>query len=70
MWDVASVKVRRFLDNGDMRPDSDIDILVEFQSSARIEIIKFVSLSEEQRARPHVLRVAQLCPCGVIRSSG
>jgi predicted nucleotidyltransferase len=29
---------------GDMRPDSDIDILVEFQSSARIGIIKFASL--------------------------
>jgi predicted nucleotidyltransferase len=32
---------------GDMRPDSDIDILVEFQTNARIGLLKFESLSEE-----------------------
>jgi predicted nucleotidyltransferase len=30
-----------------MRPDSDIDILVEFQTNARIGLLKFESLSEE-----------------------
>ena len=32
---------------GDMRPDSDIDILVEFQSNARVGLVKFASLVEE-----------------------
>ena len=32
---------------GDMQPGSDIDILVEFQSSARVGLVKFASLSEE-----------------------
>ena len=30
---------------GDMQPGSDIDILVEFQSSARVGLVKFASLS-------------------------
>ena len=32
---------------GELRPDSDIDILVEFQSSARIGLFGFASLSDE-----------------------
>ena len=32
---------------GEMRPDSDIDILVEFDPGVRVGILKFESLSEE-----------------------
>ena len=32
---------------GDMRADSDIDILVEFQANAHVGLIKFASLSDE-----------------------
>ena len=32
---------------GDIRPDSDVDILVDFEPGARIGLIKFASLSEE-----------------------
>jgi hypothetical protein len=32
---------------GELRPDSDIDILVEFQSDTRIGLLGFTSLSEE-----------------------
>lgn len=32
---------------GDFRPDSDIDLLVEFDPEARVGIVKFESLSEE-----------------------
>jgi uncharacterized protein len=32
---------------GDMQPDSDIDILVDFEPGARIGLVRFASLSEE-----------------------
>jgi predicted nucleotidyltransferase len=32
---------------GEMRPESDIDLMVEFQPGARIGLIKFQSLVEE-----------------------
>lgn len=32
---------------GEMRPQSDIDILVEFQPEARIGLVKFESLAQE-----------------------
>jgi predicted nucleotidyltransferase len=32
---------------GEMRPDSDIDILVEFEPGVRIGLIRFESLAEE-----------------------
>jgi hypothetical protein len=32
---------------GDIQPDSDVDILVDFEPGARIGLIKFASLSEE-----------------------
>ena len=32
---------------GELRPESDIDILVEFQSDTRIGLLGFASLSEE-----------------------
>jgi hypothetical protein len=32
---------------GDMRPESDIDILVDFEPGARIGLVRFASLSEE-----------------------
>lgn len=35
---------------GEMGPDSDIDVLVEFDPSARIGVLKFESLSEELEA--------------------
>ena len=35
---------------GDMRPDSDLDIMVDFESGARIGLIKFESLVEELTA--------------------
>ena len=33
--------------HGEMRPESDIDILVEFEPGVRIGLIKFESLAEE-----------------------
>jgi uncharacterized protein len=33
--------------HGDMRDDSDIDIMVEFEPGARIGLLKFEALSEE-----------------------
>ena len=33
--------------HGDMRDDSDIDIMVEFEPDARIGLLKFEALSEE-----------------------
>ena len=35
---------------GEMRPDSDIDVMVEFDASARIGILRFESLSEDLEA--------------------
>ena len=35
---------------GEMRPDSDIDIMVEFDPAARIGLVKFESLSEDLAA--------------------
>jgi uncharacterized protein len=35
---------------GEMRPGSDIDIMVEFDASARIGLLKFESLSEDLEA--------------------
>jgi len=32
---------------GDLRPESDVDILVDFQPDARIGLVKFAFLSEE-----------------------
>ena len=32
---------------GDLRPDSDVDVLVDFEPDARIGLVKFASLSEE-----------------------
>ena len=36
-----------FGSRGDLRPDSDVDILVDFEPDARIGLVKFASLSEE-----------------------
>ena len=46
-YDVHELAVFGSAARGDMRPDSDIDILVEFQDHARVGLIKFASLSEE-----------------------
>ncbi|MGA3099083.1 MAG: nucleotidyltransferase family protein [Bryobacteraceae bacterium] len=35
---------------GEMRPDSDIDVMVEFDPSARIGLLRFESLSEDLAA--------------------
>ena len=35
---------------GEMRPDSDIDVMVEFDPGARIGLLKFESLSEDLAA--------------------
>ena len=35
---------------GEIRPDSDLDILVEFNADARIGLVKFSSFSEELEA--------------------
>jgi predicted nucleotidyltransferase len=35
---------------GGMRPDSDLDIIVEFDPGARVGLIKFVSFAEEMEA--------------------
>ncbi len=35
---------------GEMRPDSDLDVMVEFEPDARIGILKFEFLSEELEA--------------------
>ena len=35
---------------GEMRPESDIDMMVEFEPGARIGLIKFESLAEELEA--------------------
>ena len=35
---------------GEMRPGSDIDVMVEFDASARIGILRFESLSEDLEA--------------------
>jgi len=32
---------------GDLRPESDVDILVDFEPDARVGLVKFASLSEE-----------------------
>jgi len=32
---------------GDMRPDSDVDVLVEFDPAAHVGLVKFASLEEE-----------------------
>jgi hypothetical protein len=32
---------------GEMRPDSDLDLMVEFQPGARVGLIKFEALAEE-----------------------
>ena len=37
-------------DRGEMRPESDIDIMVEFEPGARVGLIKFESLVEELAA--------------------
>src|SRR5579863_3959033 len=36
--------------HGEMRPESDVDIMVEFEPGARIGLIKFESLAEELEA--------------------
>ena len=46
-YDVHELAVFGSAVRGDIRPDSDIDILVEFQSNARVGLVKFASLSEE-----------------------
>lgn len=35
---------------GEMRPGSDIDVMVEFHASARVGLLKFESLSEDLEA--------------------
>lgn len=35
---------------GEMRPESDVDIMVEFEPGARVGLIKFESLAEELEA--------------------
>ena len=46
-YDVQELAVFGSAARGDMQPNSDIDILVDFKASARIGIVKFASLSEE-----------------------
>jgi predicted nucleotidyltransferase len=35
---------------GELRPESDIDFMVEFEAGARIGLLKFMSLSDELEA--------------------
>jgi predicted nucleotidyltransferase len=46
-YDVHELAVFGSATRVDMRPESDIDILVEFQDNAHVGLIKFASLSEE-----------------------
>jgi predicted nucleotidyltransferase len=46
-YEVKELAIFGSATRGDMRPDSDIDIVVEFQTNARVGLLKFESLCEE-----------------------
>jgi predicted nucleotidyltransferase len=46
-YDVQELSIFGSAARGDMKPESDIDILVDFKPGARIGLIKFASLNEE-----------------------
>src|ERR1017187_8099984 len=46
-YDVQELSVFGSAARGDMRPESDIDILVDFTPGARIGLVRFASLNEE-----------------------
>ena len=46
-YDVQELSVFGSAARRDMRPESDIDILVDFKPGARIGLIKFATLNEE-----------------------
>jgi len=46
-YDVQELYVFGSASRGDMRPESDIGILVDFKPGARIGLVKFASLNED-----------------------
>jgi hypothetical protein len=46
-YEVQELSVFGSAARGDLRPESDIDILVDFKPGARIGLVKFASLNEE-----------------------
>jgi len=46
-YEVKELSVFGSAARGDLRPESDIDILVDFKPGARIGLVKFASLNEE-----------------------
>ena len=46
-YDVQELSVFGSAARGDMQPESDIDILVDFKPGARIGLVKFAVLNEE-----------------------
>jgi len=46
-YDVQELSVFGSASRGDMQPESDIDMLVDFKPGARIGLVKFASLNEE-----------------------
>src|SRR5580700_11772106 len=46
-YEVQDLSVFGSAARGDMRPESDIDILADFKPGARIGLIKFATLNEE-----------------------
>src|ERR1035438_6966193 len=49
-YDVRELSLFGSAVRGEMRPGSDIDIMVEFDPGARIGLLKFESLSEDSEA--------------------
>lgn len=46
-WQIAELAVFGSAARGEMRPDSDVDLMVEFDASARWTLWDFVSLKDE-----------------------
>ena len=46
-YDLQELSVFGSATRGDMQPESDIDILVDFKPGTRIGLVKFASLNEE-----------------------
>jgi hypothetical protein len=46
-YDVQELSVFGSAARGDLQPESDIDMLVDFKPGARIGLVKFASLNEE-----------------------
>ena len=46
-YSVKELSVFGSVVRGEMRPESDIDVMVEFEAGARIGLLRFESLSEE-----------------------